>query len=84
MFKRTIATLTILTAVLCLSVKVDVDKPTKWLIYWYVCGTDIETTKIAFGTGTDLMLDEPNACILSRKFLEKKPLKRGAKIYVGF
>lgn len=30
-------------------------KPDKWLIYWYVCGTDIETTRIAFSPGTDLM-----------------------------
>lgn len=65
MFKRTIAALTILAATLCLAVHVDAAKPTQWLIYWYVCGTDIETTRIAFGTGTDLMSDDPNALILA-------------------
>ncbi|MBR3747509.1 MAG: hypothetical protein IKN27_11185, partial [Selenomonadaceae bacterium] len=40
-------------------------KPTQWLIYWYVCGTDIETTRIAFGTGTNLMSDDPKALILA-------------------
>lgn len=46
MFKRTVAAITILAAMLCLAVKVDAaDNPrhTKddtWLIYWYVCGAD--------------------------------------------
>lgn len=65
MFKRTIAALAILAAVLCLAVKVDAAKPTQWLIYWYVCGTDIETERIDFRIGTDLMSDDPNAIILA-------------------
>lgn len=46
MFKRTIAALTILAAVLCLAVKVDAadaprhTKDDTWLIYWYICGPD--------------------------------------------
>ena len=65
MFKRTIAAIMILVAMLCLAVKVDAAKPDKWLIYWYVCGTDIETTRIAFGNGTDLMSNDPKALILA-------------------
>lgn len=65
MFKRTIAALTVLVAMLCFAVKVDAAKPTQWLIYWYVCGTDIETTRIAFGSDTDLMSDDPNALRLA-------------------
>ena len=49
MFKRTIAALTILAAVLCLAVKVDAADATRhtkddsWLIYWYICGpNDLE------------------------------------------
>lgn len=48
MFKRTIAALTILAAVLCLAVKVDAadaprhTKDDSWLIYMYICGTDLE------------------------------------------
>lgn len=66
MFKRTIAALTILAAVLCFAIKVDAAaKSDKWIIYWYVCGTDIETTRIAFGPGTDLMSDDSNAIRLA-------------------
>lgn len=65
MFKRTIAALAILAAVLCLAVHVDAAKPTQWLIYWYVCGTNIETTNIAFQPGTSLASDDPNAIILA-------------------
>ena len=48
MFKRTIAALTILAAVLCLAVRVDaadIPRHTKddtWLVYMYICGTDLE------------------------------------------
>lgn len=48
MFKRTIAALTILAAMLCLAVKVDAaaaprhTKDDSWLIYMYICGTDLE------------------------------------------
>ena len=37
----------------------------QWIIYWYVCGTDIETTRIALDPKTDLMSDDPNALILA-------------------
>ena len=57
MFKRTIVAVITFAAMLCLTVTVDA-KPTQWLIYWYVCGTDIETTRIAFKNGTDLMTGE--------------------------
>lgn len=58
MFKRTIAVMTILAVMLCLGVKVEATDNVRhtpddeWLIYWYVCGTDLEednsqaTTKI--------------------------------------
>lgn len=65
MFKRTIVALTVLVAMLCFAVKVDAAKPTQWLIYWYVCGTDIETTRIAFGSNTNLMSDDPKALQLA-------------------
>ncbi|MBR6887991.1 MAG: hypothetical protein IKN16_06045 [Selenomonadaceae bacterium] len=65
MFKRTIVAVTILMATLCFMVKADAAKPDNWLIYWYVCGTDIETTRIAFGAGTDLMSNDPKALILA-------------------
>ena len=94
MFKRTIAALTILAAVLCLTVKVDAAQPDKWLVYWYVCGTDIETTRIAFDNGTDLMSDAPNALILAEpdrapgdatrsiKEVEKAALSPEVKIFM--
>lgn len=45
MFKRTIAALTILAAILCLGVRVDAadtrhTKDDTWLVYWYICGAD--------------------------------------------
>ena len=94
MFKRTIVAITILAAILCLTVKVDAAKPTQWLIYWYVCGTDIETTRIAFKNGTDLMSDNPKALILdepdrqpgdatrSIKEVEKANLSPDVKIFM--
>lgn len=94
MFKRTIAAIMILAAVLCLAVKVDAAKPTQWLIYWYVCGTDIETTRIDFGTGTNLMSDNPNAIKLAEpdrhpgdatrsiKEVEKAELSPNVKIFM--
>lgn len=46
MFKRTIAALTVLVAMLCFAVKVDAadgyTKDDTLLIYWYICGTDLE------------------------------------------
>lgn len=65
MFKRTLAAVMILAVTLCLGVKADAAKPTQWLIYWYVCGTDIETTNIAFQPGTSLVSDDPKAIILA-------------------
>ena len=94
MFKRTLAALSILAVTLCLAVKVDAAKPTQWLIYLYVCGTDIETTRIAFGNGTDLMSDDPNALKLAEpdrapgdatrsiKEVEKATLSPNVKIFM--
>lgn len=65
MFKRTIAVITILAAVFCLAMRVDAAKPDNWLIYWYVCGTDIETTRIIFNPSSDLMSDDPSDLILA-------------------
>ncbi len=41
------------------------EKPDQWLVYWYVCGTDIESARIAFRTGTNLLSDDPNALFLA-------------------
>ena len=65
MFKRTVAAVMILAAILCLTVKVDAAKSDNWLIYWYVCGTDIETNHISFKAGTNLLSDNPNDLILA-------------------
>ncbi|MBR2518605.1 MAG: hypothetical protein IKE46_02280 [Selenomonadaceae bacterium] len=65
MFKRTIVAVITFAALLCSGLTVNAAKPTQWLIYWYVCGTDIETNRIAFGSGTDLMSNNPNALILA-------------------
>lgn len=48
MFKRMIAVMTILAAVLCLGVKADAadtrhTKDDTWLVYWYLCGADLES-----------------------------------------
>ena len=47
MFKRTIAAIMILAATLCPAVKVDAAERHKqddtWLVYWYICGTDLES-----------------------------------------
>lgn len=47
MFKRTIAALTVLVAMLCFAVKVDAadgyTKDDTWLIYWYICGSNLES-----------------------------------------
>lgn len=46
MFKRTIAAVMILAAILCLAVQVDAADATRhtkddtWLVYWYICGAD--------------------------------------------
>ena len=47
MFKRTIAVITILAAILCLGGKADAaytrhTKDDTWLVYMYICGTDLE------------------------------------------
>ncbi len=65
MFKQIVSVVTIVAAVLCFTFKVDAAKPAPWLIYWYVCGTDIETSHILFKAGTDLNSDDPNALILA-------------------
>lgn len=50
MFKRTVAAITILAAMLCLGVKVDAadtrhTKEDTWLVYMYICGTNLEEGK---------------------------------------
>lgn len=46
MFKRTVAAIIILAAMLCLPFKVDAapchTKEDTWLVYWYICGSNLE------------------------------------------
>ena len=47
MFKRTIAGVMILVATLCFTIKADAaetrhTKDDTWLVYMYICGTDLE------------------------------------------
>lgn len=65
MLKRMLVAVTALATFFWSALCAEAAKPNKWLIYWYVCGTDIETTRIAFGTGTDLMSDNSNALRLA-------------------
>ena len=65
MFKRIFVAVTIFMATLCFMFKADAAKNDQWLIYWYVCGTDIESTRIAFHPDADLMSDDPKAFILA-------------------
>ena len=70
------------------------EKSDKWLIYWYVCGTDIESCNIAFGNGTNLMSDDPNDLKLAEpdrnpgdatrciKEVEKAELSPNVKIFM--
>ena len=75
-----------------LNVEAANSKDDNWLIYWYVCGTDIETTRIDFKNGsTDLMsgkigLAEPDRnpgdasrCI---REVEKAELSPNVKIFM--
>ena len=64
MFKRLAVALTALMTLIW-SMSCSAAKPDKWLIYWYVCGTDIESCHISFDPNTDLMSDNPNDLILS-------------------
>lgn len=55
MFKRTIAAIMILAAVLCLAAKVDAadtrhTKDDTWLVYWYICGADNLEGEARFAT----------------------------------
>lgn len=55
MFKRTIAAITILVAMLCLAVKADAadaqhKQDDTWLVYWYICGADNLEGKWRFAT----------------------------------
>lgn len=60
MFKRLFVAVTILLSTLSfMACGVQAGKSEQWIIYWYACGTDIETTRIAFGPETDLMTGEP-------------------------
>ena len=91
MFKRIIVAVMILTATIFSTVSAESAKSDQWLIYWYVCGTDIETTRIAFKNDTDLMmgnigLAEPDSkpgdatrCI---KEVEKAELSPNVKIFM--
>ena len=94
MFKRTLAVITILAAILCYGFKIEAAKPDQWIIYWYVCGTDIETTRIAFQNGTNLMSDNPNDLMLAEpdrhpgditrciKNVEKAELSPNVKVFM--
>ncbi|MBR0288724.1 MAG: hypothetical protein IJQ82_07075 [Selenomonadaceae bacterium] len=64
MFKRIFVAVAVFMATLCFMFKADAAKSDQWIIYWYVCGTDIETTRIALHPDTDLMSDDPKALIL--------------------
>lgn len=55
MLKQLVTALTAFMTLFWSMACTEAAKPDKWLIYWYVCGTDIETTRIAFSPGTDLM-----------------------------
>ena len=48
MLKSLVTALTAFMALFWSMSYTEAAKPDKWLIYWYVCGTDIETTRIAF------------------------------------
>lgn len=67
MFNRMIVAVITFAALLCCQVSPNVAAAAKdqWLIYRYVCGTDIESTRIAFAPETNLMSDDPNALILA-------------------
>lgn len=58
MLKRLAVALTAFATLFVSALYAEAAKSDKWLIYWYVCGTDIETTRIAFQPGTDLMTGE--------------------------
>lgn len=61
MFRRTIAVITILAAVLCFAVKVDAaGKNDNWLVYWYICGADNLEGEAHFSTMNISELQEVN------------------------
>ena len=91
MFKRFIVAVMILTATIFSTVSAESAKSDQWLIYWYVCGTDIETTRIAFKNGTDLMTGEiglaepdrePGDATRCIKEVEKAELSPNVKIFM--
>lgn len=95
MFKRIIATVLGVVVMFCSAVVVEAaTKPDQWLVYWYVCATDIETTNIAFDPNTDLMSDDPSDLILAEpdmypgyktgaiKEVEKAELSPNVKIFM--
>lgn len=57
MLKRIFVAAVTFVAILCFTVGGEAASKNNWLIYWYVCGTDIETTRIHFSNGTNLMSD---------------------------
>ena len=94
MFKRIIVAVMILTAAIFSTVSAESAKSDQWLIYWYVCGTDIETTRIAFEASTDLMSNDTNKLVLAEpdrrpgdatrsiKEVEKADLSPNVKIFM--
>lgn len=94
MLKRIIIAAMTFVAMLSLMFNVEAAKSNNILIYWYVCGTNIETTNIALKPGTDLSSDDTNAIILAEpdrnpgdvtrciKEVEKANLSSNVKIFM--
>lgn len=93
MFKRVLTVIITSLALFCFTISAEAAS-NNWLIYWYVCGTDIETTRIDFKPGTDLMSDDPNKLILAEpdrepgdatrciKEVEKANLSNNVRIFM--
>lgn len=71
MIQRALTAVMILAAILCLTFSSEAaerkygngnGRPEKdspnWIIYWYACGTDIESGRILFDPGTDLLANK--------------------------
>ena len=57
MLKRMIAGIMTFIVLLCFTIESEAAGNNR-IIYWYICGTDIETTRIQFNNATDLMSDK--------------------------
>lgn len=55
MLRRIFVAAVTFVAILCFTVGGETANKNNWLIYWYVCGTDIEATRIHFHRNTNLM-----------------------------